>query len=409
MLIFRMAYFNLWRRKARTIAVISMITAGLVGLLFTQGIYRGFIYQMIDDALRYTGDITIHGKGYRQSKRLTDSIHMPDTVLEALSEVPGVTRVSKRLTQGGMAASARVSRPVQLTGVDPVAEKEFGRLGLFIDEGEFSLEPGTRSAVIGAGLAKDLKIKLGRKVVVTAQMNDKSLTSVALRIRGIIRVNNPSIDKESILMNMSDLRSLLGIADNRVTQISVRLENTANLEKARDTLLQKLQLQMNDLEIFTWKDLYPLYVMSIDMIWIIEAISYFIIYLMVALAIFDILLVSVLERIREFGILLAVGTPFRTFRNLILLEAMSIGFLGFVFGSLFGYALLLYLKYFGLDLSNYADALGGIGMSSVIRAEVHWFYFLNGMAATFAATFLSALVPIRILKKLKPVEAIRFT
>jgi ABC-type antimicrobial peptide transport system permease subunit len=125
-----------------------------------------------------------------------------------------------------------------------------------------------------------------------------------------------------------------------------------------------------------------------------------------ALGIFGVMLVSVLERLREFGIMLAIGTRFSQLRNIIFVESFFLGFIGFSLGSLVGGATLYFFKVNGLDLSMFSDAFDEFGMDAVTYAIIRPGYFVMALAAVTLATFLSVLIPLRVLKKSKPIEAI---
>ena len=117
-------------------------------------------------------------------------------------------------------------------------------------------------------------------------------------------------------------------------------------------------------------------------------------------------LVSVLERLREFGVLRAIGTRFRVIVAMIFFESFFIGILGLIFGVTIGSGTLYYFSVYGLDLSSFSDALDGLGMDSIAYASIKLEYFVTATIAVFSATFLSILLPLKILKKSKPIEVI---
>jgi len=130
------------------------------------------------------------------------------------------------------------------------------------------------------------------------------------------------------------------------------------------------------------------------------------IFCVAALGISGVMFVSVLERLREFVIMLAIGTRFSQIRNIIFVESFFLGFIGFSFGSLTGWATLYFFKVNGLDLSMFSDAFDEFGMDAVTYAIIRPGYFVTALAAVTLAIFLSVLIPLRVLKKLKPIEAI---
>jgi ABC-type antimicrobial peptide transport system permease subunit len=135
-------------------------------------------------------------------------------------------------------------------------------------------------------------------------------------------------------------------------------------------------------------------------------LSYILIFFMAGIGIFGVVLVSVLERLREFAILQAIGTPFNKVAEIIFLESIFIGFAGFLLGSLLGGGTLYYFYIYGLDLSNFSDALDEFGMDAITYAVIKTSYFVTGFSAVIIAVFFSVLFPLYILKKSKPIEVI---
>ncbi len=135
-------------------------------------------------------------------------------------------------------------------------------------------------------------------------------------------------------------------------------------------------------------------------------ISYIIVFFTATVGIFGVVLVSVLERLREFGILRAIGTKFRTIVAMVFFESFIIGIIGFLIGSLAGGLTLYYFSVNGLDLSSFSDALDEFGLDAITYAIIKTEYFTTALIAVFTATFLSILIPLRVLKKSKPIEVI---
>lgn len=405
-LLFKMAFANLWRRKSRTVVVVLMIGLGVSGLMFIQGIYDGMLSGMKNSMIRSgTGHLVIQHKEYKRSKLLKDAVDHPEKIAALLDANPEISAWSSKIANEGLAASARYSRGVRIVGIDREKEIAFGQLDKFVIDGAFDFGKKGRGAVIGASLAKKMKVTVGKKIVLTTQARDKSIQSAAFRVTGLLRADNPYVDKQVVFIDQHRAESLFQ-APGTVSYFTVMLKD----ETRADALKEQLAPEVDGTNtMYTWKEYYPILRFSEAYMEQFYAIMYLIVFAVVAVGIFDIVLISVLERVRELGIMMAIGTSFGKVAALIVLESFIIGFLGFLAGSAIGGAVLAWFATYGMDLSFAAKGLENFGIASVIYADFKGSYFLAAFLAVGVATVVAALFPVRILKKKNPVEVIRFS
>jgi len=140
---------------------------------------------------------------------------------------------------------------------------------------------------------------------------------------------------------------------------------------------------------------------------IFTSITFSIVMLVVFIGIFGVMYVSILERIREFGIMRAVGMPYRYIRLQIILEALSVGVVGYLSGAFLGILGLLYLQHFGLDLSRWAEGMESFGYDAVIYAQIKLTYFSSTFFAIITASLLSVILPLKKIKNLNPIDVIK--
>ncbi|OEU53927.1 MAG: hypothetical protein BA868_08430 [Desulfobacterales bacterium C00003106] len=358
--------------------------------------------QMINNAIRSdSGHISLFGEGYRLDPDLStqvDDVAVVDTLLARDSRV--LTYV-KRLKQDGLVATAHYSRGVAIFGVDLAAEEKHGRLKGYLSQGEFSFGKKGRGAIIGFKLADKLQVRIGSKIVLSAQDRHGEVSATPLKVMGILKTNNMALDENAVFIGDKKARKLLAM-DEGVSQVAVILHDEAQIAG----LQQELRRQFPHLEILRWDELYPALMQSRVMMEGFNLVTSLLIFCVAALGIFGVMLVSVLERLREFGIMLAIGTRFSQLRNIIFVESFFLGFIGFSLGSLVGGVTLYFFKVNGLDLSMFSDAFDEFGMDAVTYAIIRPGYFVMALAAVTLATFLSVLIPLRVLKKSKPIEAI---
>jgi putative ABC transport system permease protein len=407
MLIFKTAFFNLWRRKSRSLTVMVMVAFGVAALMLTQGLYEGMMYQMLEDTvLTGTGHSIIAKKGYYKSQLLSDTISESSKVHELIENHKNVAGHTTRLKCDGMVASAKVSKGVKIMGILPEREAFFMNYKNPMQLGEFKLDPNKRHVIIGSELADKLKVTLKKKVVISAQSAQKELVSGVFRVVGIIRTNNPEIDAQAVILHQDKMQKMFGL-DGKISEYNIVLKDETILEATA----QELQSGMADdaLELLTWKKTYPLMEMMSAMFMAFIYISYVIVFMAVGVGVFNTLLISVMERVREFGILMAIGTPFKYIGRMIFYEALLMCGSGYILGSFLGFLMLVYFKVYGLDLSNFSSGLNSYGMAAITYAELHVSYFVLAFVVVFMTSFVSALFPVWRLKRLNPVQAIRFS
>ncbi|OYY55367.1 MAG: hypothetical protein B7Y52_05670, partial [Sulfurovum sp. 28-43-6] len=398
-----LAWLSIWRRKTRSLMVIMMIALSLGGLLGLQGLYDGMISHLINTTIRSdSGEISVYAKEYRLQKSLDYRLSSISNYEEVFSKIEGLETYSIRLEQEGLIATAHKSFGAILKGIYLENEQNFGQLSTFITQGDYSFGKENTAALIGSELAKKLTLSIGSRVIFTAQDASGEINSISFRITGILKTGNPSIDDSSVFVSMKQMSKFLNLQQS-ATQIALRVKESKQIR-----IIQKeLQTLFPEADILRWDELYPLLIQMQDLIHIFNLASYAIVFIVAALGIFGVMLVSVLERMREFSIMLAIGTPYKMVRDQILLEASFLGCIGYMSGAFFGWLLLWYMSTSGIDMRSFEAGLELYGYSVVMYANIHLYYFVQAFFAVFFATLLSVIWPLLKLKKIKPIQMIQ--
>ncbi len=398
-----LAWLSIWRRKTRSLMVIIMIMLSLSGLLGLQGLYDGMISHMINTTIRSdSGEISLYAKEYRLHKSLDQRINTVSNFEKRLLQVEGIDAYSIRLEQEGLIATAHKSLGAMLKGISLENEKEFGGLDAFITQGEYSFGKNDKNALIGSALAKKFNLKLGSRLIFTAQDATGEINSIAFRISGILKTGNTSLDEHTVFISMEKISKFLNLQQS-ATQIALRVKEGQDVKQVQ----KELKTMFPDTEVLRWDELYPLLIQMQELMNVFNLASYAIVFIVAALGIFGVMLVSVLERMREFSIMLAIGTPYKIVRNQIIMEASFLGIIGYAGGALLGWILLLYMSTSGVDMRSFEAGLELYGYSAVMYANMHLYYFFQAFFAVFFATLLSVVWPLRKLKKIKPIQVIQ--
>jgi len=398
-----LAWLSLWRRKTRSFMVIMMIALSLSGLLGLQGLYDGMITHLINTTIRSdSGEISLYAKEYRLHKSLDYRLSPLSKFEKELSKIQELTSYSVRLQQEGLIATAHKSLGATIKGISLENEQNFGQLDAFITKGEYSFGKGNKGALIGSALAKKLHLTIGSRVIFTAQDVTDEINAISFRISGILKTGNPALDEYTVFVSMEKISAFLNLKES-ATQIALRIKDVEHMAKVQ----KELQTVFPNTDVLRWDELYPLLIQMQEWMKIFNLASYAIVFIVAALGIFGVMLVSVLERMREFSIMLAIGTPYKTVRNQILLEASLLGIVGFIAGAFLGWILLFYMSTAGVDLRSFEAGLELYGYSAVMYANMHLYYFFQAFFAVFFATLLSVIWPLRMLKKIKPIQVIQ--
>lgn len=398
----KIAIRNILRNRCRSSLTIAAIAIGFASLVFIRAFVDGSHYQMIEN---YTdllsGHIQIHALGFQSDMSLSKNIANPGRISATLKNTPSILASTNRIKDFVLLSSAQNSQGALLIGVDPQNEVRVSKLHKRIRSGKF-LE-NKEQIVIGKSLAASLKVVLNDKIVIMAQGFDGSLCSGIYRISGLIDTGAEEIDKNVALITLAAAQELL-VMENRVSEIALR---TNNVETA-DLAAAQIQKIINDpqLEILSWAKISPIITQWVEFDVAFIDIILFVVLLVVAAGILNTLMMGILERIREFGIMLALGTKRYQIMLLVTLESIILGIAGLFIGSLSSVALILYFGTKGIDLSKFSTALNNYYTGSTIFTRLTFGpLFLYG-AVVLVTSIIIALYPAWKAANLKPTEAI---
>lgn len=401
----RFAFRNLLRRPARSLMLLTLISVTISCLLFIQGVYGGMIQAIIQNAItKDCGYIVLENELYQNSENLKNSLKLSETLelIEAnFGQIPSLRRIQTR----GLIQTALISRGIEFVGLDLSAEANNTGLKQSLAEGSFLSYEDQNGVLVGAVLASEMGIKVGSKVVIRVQDKAGDLTASAMRVRGILDAANPKIDRFRVFTNLRAAQNLLN-TPNEVSQIGLFPHEIKRLESTVSEIRKKFP---KSIRISTWREFYPAFALGEKMMDIVNLVLISIAFIAVGLGIFDSVLISMLERIREFGILMAIGTPGGWIQGIILCEGFIIGTLGFIIGSLLGTSLLAYFHYNPIDLSVFGSGPKAFGLIPKVPTDFKLNYYLYSGAVLLVSLLVSCTVPITILHRLKPIQSLRFT
>lgn len=399
-----LAWRSVLRNRRRSAITISSIAIGLAAMTFLWGMIDGINGQMIRNSTRYfAGDIQIHLKGYHDDPSFDLAMEEAGKLLAALGGDREIAAASPRLEGKALASRADKSRGVMLTGVSVPEETRVTILFDAIKEGR-PLAANDRGVLVGEKLAEALRVRAGDELVFVGQAYDGSLASARFPVRGIFRSQIDELDGFIAVTSLEAAREFYA-APAGATAVVLRLSEPDRLERVRAALQSRVGERY---EVLGWPALLPMVAVSTRFHEVVSYVVLLVFFVVVAAAVANPILMAVLERTREFGIMLALGMSRSRLVTLVLVESLLLGAAGLVFGNVLGLAVTGYFAATGINLAQFEAGLRTMpGLTGVVHPALFLGRSLMLSALVFAVACLMAVYPAAKAAGLDPVLAIR--
>ncbi len=368
----------------------------------------GLIKQEISSAVEtQLSHIQIHNPAFPDDKEVKDTIANTTILMDKLRKDSTIKGISGRAVTTGMISSSSTAAGVEIHGILPDDEKNVSSISQQMKEGVYFSPPNPNMGrrgneiVIGEKLAQKLGVKLHSKIVLTFQSATGDLTAGSFRITGIFRSRNSAFDEMTVFANFNDLGQLLGTGVG-VHEIAIILKDDKNV----NSVAGELKKQYPSLLVQTWTELSPEMALVTG---IFDQLMYIIIGIILLALMFGIIntmLMSVLEKQREFGMLMAIGMNKPRVFIMVVLESVMLTCVGIPLGILFTIGSVYLLDKHGIDLSAFSQALSSFGFSNIIYPELQTSIFLPVSLMTALTAILSAIYPAIKALQFKPAVAI---
>ncbi len=400
----KIAWRNIWRHRARSLVVMGSVVLSIWALVFMLAFVRGMVFGYIEGAIqKETSHLQLHHPEFPADLEMTYVIGQGEALADSLRGIENVRAVSARLQGFAMVATAHGVRGLKLQAVDPIQEERTTAMPERIVAGTFFTEDGKNEIVLSRTVAEKLNADIGRRVVITFQNTAAEITSAALRVTGLFDSGNRRIDESTAYMLYEDFLPLTGLDGRPAHEIAVLLNHTDRLSDFQ----QSMRDVNGGLLIRTYGELSPDLELFDSQIRINLIIMTVIIMLALIFGIVNTMLMAVLERIREIGMLMAIGmTRIRVFL-MIIWETVFLALAGAPIGLFAGYLTIRSLSKTGIDLSLWSAALAQFGMSPMVYPVLDNATYLFIAFAMAVTAFLASLYPALKATRLRPVDALR--
>ena len=400
-----LAWRNVWRNFRRSLITTASMGCGLAAIMFGQSMIKSEQYQLVDKATgSITGHIQVQHRKIKDYKFPDQYLDDAESVEKALAAEPAIKAFGKRINITGLISSPAGSVGAFISAVEPQRERGITAMSTYITQGEFL--PNSKSLVIGDKLAQRLDLRLGEKAVVMAQATDGSMGAEALRVSGIFHTGSASFDGQIIYIPLAAAQEIL-VAPGKANHFVARLHDIERAPEVKARLSEALRGK--PVQVLGWFDVdHEITAIQKFQNGLLDVVL-LIIFSIVALGILNTLLMSLFERVREFGVLMAIGAKPGWVLKLVLLESITLGIVGTAFGLAAGAAMIAYFSRAGLPLPI-GDAMSYfIPFPSVIFLRWVWPSHLFAAGAVLVVSILAAIGPALRACRLRPAEALRHT
>ncbi len=407
---FKLAWRNLWRNRTRTLIIGSAIAMSYAMMLVSLGVAEDTHDKMMDAAaVGVGGEVLVSGDKWWETQSSDIVIAHPDRAEHTLEGVAGVRAVIPRVVINGLLTTSHGNEAVRLTGIDPGSEAKLKDPRKNLATGKFFSDKFDHPIVLSTKLADKLGAERGDKIVLTATTPAGDVTRALFRLDGTVKSAGGALGEGLAYTTIAAAQQAVSM-QGALTQFGVLTTDAAT--HAAVAKRARTALAGQHLEVLTWEQAAPEMVGFIQLDDAFGYIYMIVVFIVVIFAIANTFLMAVMERVREFGLLNAIGMTPRKIGALMLWETTLLALMSIVIGFGLGFAAHSYIAHVGIDLSKMSGAdmeLAGVNLADMImRSRINPLKWVVATVAVFGSVLLSAAYPAWRATKLAPAQAMRF-
>jgi len=401
-ILFRLAWRNLWRNHRRTNIMLGAIGVGVWAMIFMTALTRGMVDQMIVDSIGVLpGHVQVHHPDYQDDPSISNRMLVSDDHIRERLDTGAIKFWASRVRVPAIITSERESRGVTLLGVDPEAEREISFFDYDEVDGRFLTDVNDKGIVIGRKLAKTLETEVGKRVVLMSQDPDNEIADRGFRVVGLYTAKTKAVEEAYAYVGRRTAQTMLRIGD-ATSEVVFLGDDYRNVDPVYDAAVSAVG---EGLSIRPWYDIDTylgtmLGVMDgFVLIWVV------VIFLALSFGLVNTLVMAVFERVREIGLMLALGMKPGSILGQIVIESMLLITFGLAIGNFLAFATVVPLES-GIDVSIVGDGMEMWGMSSVLYPKLYVSDMVLASSVVLLLGFLASLSPAWRASRYEPVEAI---
>jgi ABC-type lipoprotein release transport system permease subunit len=398
-----LAWRNIWRQTRRSLITIMAMAFGAAVCMPMMSFMDGMFATMFDVAVtQQAGHIRVEHPDYPTTNSMFDTMEDAEQKLTSLEALPDASAVTWRAHGAGLLGTDKKSTGAVLVGVDPVREAKITPTSTMLTSGEWLNKPG--QILLGYGLAEELSATNGSEVVIMTQASDGSIGAGTYTVTGLVRSGNAMRDKQGAWLSLNDLQELLFI-ENQVHELVLLAKGGRDQV---DTLKTEVQSTVGDeVLVRSWYEADPQIAEMLKLGQQQSSVMLVIVFFLAGFGVLNTMLMSVFERTRELGVMMALGTRPRDVIRLVLMEGFLLSVMGAILGGVMGGGLTYLLCTHGIDLGYGDFEMSGVVFPNSMKGIFHINHATSVIGSMMVISVLAALWPAWRASRLEPVEAMR--
>ncbi len=404
MWLIKLAWKNLWRNRSRTYITTSAVAFATVVSILARSLQAGIFDNLVNNIVSsYTGHIQVHLKGYNDEQVLDNSMKRSSRLEQDLRAIPGVVAVTARLESFSLVSSGEKTKGCMVIGIIPQKEKAITLFDKKISAGRY-LADGSNEVLMGKELSERMASQVGDTVILIGQGYHGSTAAGKYRVGGVMKLGSPQLNSRLMVMTLPASQELFS-ADSMITSYIISLEEGADLNK---TSSEVHHLAGPAYEVLTWEEIMPEIKQHIESDARNMSVIQWILYILVSFGIFSTLLIMMVERRFESGMLVAIGMSKPRLQLLVMLESMITVMMGSLAGMMISIPVVTYLSRNPIRLSGEsAEAYQRFGFEPIFPTSTDPGIFLVQGSIVFVIGIVLSLYPVYVVAKLNPVNAMK--
>ena len=402
-MLIKLAWRNIWRNKKRSLITISAIFIAVFLCVLLRALQLGLYDNMINNVVgSYSGYIQIHSKGFWDEQIVDNSFSLDKDFLNEIENIDGVSNTLQRIQSGSLASLSDLSKFVFVTGIEPSKESSLTNWEKRLIDGQLLTEE-SKSLNIGKGVAKYFDLEIGDTLVLLGQGYHGMQAVGAYPVSGILDLKNPTLNKISVFMTLSNAQDFLS-AQNMITHLILNKQKN----KDEDAIALNVKNLINDevYEVMTWREMLP------ELEQLIKAdsagglIMVFILYMIVSFGIFGTVLMMTQERKYEFGVLISIGMKKIRLIKTMVYETILLASVGAILGIALSRPVIIFLSPIKFPKEQ-AQMFENLGFEAVIPFMNTYDIPLTHGFIIFFISLIICLYPLSVILKLDPIKAMK--
>ncbi len=411
----KLAWRNIWRNKRRSLLTILAVAFAVMLSIAMRGLQIGTYQLNIKNAVElFAGYLQIQKSGYQKTPSLQKSFRPDAELRQRLETLPEIAGYAPRVMGSGLISFRENSLGIAILAIDPRAEARVSTILDKVNSGRMFRSDSSAEIVVGETLLRNLsqqdgrtRARVGDTVVVLAQGFDGSLGNLKFRVVGTIKTGAPEFDRGAVLMGLRTADELLAMY-GRVNLIAIRLQRLEDIPSVKTALAK--YLSGSELAVLDWKEVMPELQQAIELDNIGGILFLGILVMVVAFGITNTILMSVTERFREFGVVLAIGMPQRRLVLLVLIETVLITLVGLALGNVLAAGINAYLSHYPIVFGGeFAELYQEYGFLPQMTSSMKPHIFINITLTVLIIAVFASLYPLLKVWRLEPLRGIRYT